>query len=235
MGKFFVPARGAEDWRALLADPKKHWKPGYSAMALAQSWQVADSFPSEVKRVFQRSGNELMANLNMLMAFPEYKVSFPPYRARPSQNDIFVLAKSGTDLVTITVEGKVSEPFDLTVAEWEFAASEGKVTRLKFLREILGLQNKHIPHIRYQLLHRAASAIILAERFNSTNAMMLVHSFNQLQPKYDEGYGDYCNFLELYGLAGAMNAITQPVKMNNINMFFGWIRGRSKYLELIES
>ena len=69
-----------------------------------------------------------MANLNLLLAFPEYKVSIPPYKGRPSQNDIFVLAKSGSDLVTITVEGKVSEPFDLTVAEWALNASEGKVT-----------------------------------------------------------------------------------------------------------
>ena len=30
-----VPARGVNDFRALLADPEKHWKPEYSAYEIA--------------------------------------------------------------------------------------------------------------------------------------------------------------------------------------------------------
>ena len=70
------------------------------------------------------------------------------------------------------VEGKVSEPFDKTIAEWREDNSEGKHIRLKFLLDELGLEeNKQINTIRYQLLHRTVSAIIEAEKFKAENAL----------------------------------------------------------------
>jgi hypothetical protein len=47
--------------------------------------------------------------------------------SKPSQNDIFILARSDTDLVSIAVEGKVDEPFGgmvrATVAEATYLLS----------------------------------------------------------------------------------------------------------------
>ena len=47
-------------------------------------------------------------------------------------------------------------------------------------------------HSKYQLLHRTASAIIEAERFNANHALMLVHSFSLA----NEWYGDF-EFIKL--------------------------------------
>ncbi len=73
-----------------------------------------------------------------LLALPEYQVPLPG-GARPSQNDIFILARSDIDLVTIAVEGKVKEPFGPTISEWLIKASSGKHVRLKFIQDLLEL------------------------------------------------------------------------------------------------
>jgi len=75
-----------------------------------------------------------------LLIFPEWKVSLPG-GSRSSQNDIWVLAKSQPDLISIAVEGKVDEPLDRTVGEWKVGASGGKGTRLAYLTEVLGLRH----------------------------------------------------------------------------------------------
>jgi hypothetical protein len=105
------------------------------------------------------------------------------------------LARSTGKLVSITVEGKVSEPFGPTVQEWRTEASSGKSQRLTFLCEQLGIQSAVPDALRYQLLHRAASAVIEAKRFSATDAVMLVHSFSQSS----EWFQDYAAFVSLLG------------------------------------
>jgi len=77
MSKFYIPSNSPEDWKSLLADPDKHWRTGYSAKALAYSWQEAGDFPHSVKKVFKASGIKLFQFIEMLIALPEYKVSLP--------------------------------------------------------------------------------------------------------------------------------------------------------------
>jgi hypothetical protein len=139
VNKIFIPATKPEDWQPFLAEPDKHWKTGYSAKALANCWQEANDFPECVKKVFRKSGIELFQDIKLLLTFPEYQVVLPG-GARPSQNDIFVLARGNDQLVSIMVEGKVSEHFGKTIDEWRRDNSEGKQTRLKFLLEQLGLE-----------------------------------------------------------------------------------------------
>jgi len=227
MNKIFIPANKPEDWKLLLAEPDKHWKTGYSAKALAYSWQEANGFPECIKNVFEKSGIELFQNIELLLAFPEYKVPLPG-GSRPSQNDIFILAKGNNQLVSIMVEGKVSEPFGKTIVEWEEDNSEGKHTRLKFLLEKLGLEeNNQIDTIRYQLLHRAASAIIEAKRFKARNALMIVHSFS----KSNEWFDDYSQFLALFGLNAEPDSLVFAKNINGIGLYFSWVKGDEKYLD----
>ena len=113
-----------------------------------------------------------------MLAIPEYQVDLPGGK-RPSQNDLFVLARAKDEqLVAIMIEGKVAEPFGPTLEGWLKGGSKGKQTRLKFLCDMLGLSNEPPSHVRYQLLHRTASAIIESKRFNAKYAMMIVHSFS---------------------------------------------------------
>jgi len=168
MSKFFIPTNSPEDWRLLLAEPDKHWKTGYSAKALAYCWQEANDFPHSVKKVFKNSGIKLFQDVELLLAFPEYKVPLKPYRSRPSQNDIFILAKGNDQLISIAVEGKVDESFGEIIDDWKLHDMGGKKVRLKFLCEVLQLDVNKIDHIRYQLLHRTASAVIEAKKFNAS-------------------------------------------------------------------
>ena len=86
MPHIHVPARSADDWTQLLADPAKHWRTGYSARTLAHSWQNADGLPKEVKEAFV--GNEHLAGIQLLLALPEHQVPLVG-GSRPSRNDIW--------------------------------------------------------------------------------------------------------------------------------------------------
>ena len=108
---------GPASWQALLADPTKHWRTGYSARTLAHAWESADGFPPEVSIAFAKSEDPLLANLEPLLAVPEFKVSLPGGE-RASQNDVFVLARSSAGPVAIMVEGKVNESFGPTLEDW---------------------------------------------------------------------------------------------------------------------
>jgi hypothetical protein len=78
----------------------------------------------------------------------------------------------------------VDEPFAQLLGDWLVNASPGKLTRLAFLCNVLGLEERTLPHdIYYQLLHRTASAVIEAKRFKTDLAVMLVHSFSPILPE----------------------------------------------------
>lgn len=230
MSKFFIPANRPEDWASLLAEPNKQWKTGYSAKALAYCWQQANGFPAEVKKVFRDSGISLFSNVEMMMAFPEYKVSLPGGR-RASQNDIFVLAKGEGQLISITVEGKVDEPFGEVVSEWKLNDMGGKQERLMFLCDQLGISSSSVENIHYQLLHRAVSAIIQANYFGAKNALMLVHAFRKTKEKYNESFQAYCKFLNLFDKPGKENAIVSLKRLDLVDLYVGWVKGKNKYLE----
>jgi len=222
---FYRVIDSPEDWKPLLADPEKQWRTGYSAKALAYCWQESKDFPSEVRQVFCRSGIEIFQDVEILLGFPEFKVALLGGR-RASQNDIFILAKGAGQLVSITVEGKVSEPFGDTVAEWKARAGRGKETRLKYLCHLLGLEPASVDHIRYQLLHRTASALIEANKFGAPNALMLVHSFSG----EDEWFDDYQKFLALLGLTGEADSVVFAKSIRGVNLYLGWVRGNKRYL-----
>lgn len=220
MTRIYVPASSAEQWAQFLADPVKHWRLGYSARTLAYSWQEAAGFPAEVASVLASQ----FAAVELLLALPEHKVPLPG-GSRSSQNDIWVLARSEGKLISIAVEGKVSEPFGPTVQEWETESSSGKSERLMYLLALLGLSS--IPDTtRYQLLHRTASAIIEAQRFNAAHAVMLVHSFSQS----GEWFQDYAAFVSLMGGNATENSMVPVGSRSGVSLHLAWVRGNARYL-----
>jgi len=227
MSKFMTPAENPEQWKQLLAEPDKQWKTGYSAKSLAYCWQEANDFPYEVKKAFRSSGINLFNNAEIVVAFPEYKVPLPGGH-RASQSDIFILAKGNEQLISIMVEGKVNEPFGETVIEWKAKEGKGRKPRLRYLCDLLGLNNNDVEPIRYQLLHRTASALIEAKKFNAPNALMLVHSFSKDNMWFD----DYCKFLALFDVKGVADSLVFGKNIDTIDLYFGWVKGNSKYLEV---
>jgi hypothetical protein len=224
MSKILIPAQSPEDWKQFLAEPEKHWKKGFSARSLAYCWQKADGIPSDVLEVLSQVSS--LKNLKTVFAIPEHKVPLPGGSA-PSQNDVWVLAETKETLISITVEGKVSEPFGPSVGEWYQSKTSGKEKRLRFLCTELGLSFPPPPQLRYQLLHRTVSAVIEAKRFRTNEAVMVVHSFS----RSNEWVEDYKYFLSLFGLNGEVNKAVSVAIPNGINLSFAWVHGEANCLQ----
>jgi Domain of unknown function (DUF6946) len=230
MTKIVIPTTSADDWQRVLAEPDKQWRSGYSAKALAHCWQSADDFPGSVRAVFESSDFAHFHRLTMLLGIPEHRVPLPGGR-RASQTDLFVLAKATNgDLVTITVEGKVAEPFGPLVSEWLVAdargPSAGKLERLAFLCDRLALGEDDCKSVRHQLLHRTASALIEAERFNARHALMLVHSFSETHAWFD----DYAGFVRLLGADAAVDSLVRVGERRGVDLYIGWVTGEADFL-----
>jgi hypothetical protein len=223
LSKVYIPATRADQWAQFLAEPVKHWRTGYSARTLAHSWQEADGFPLEVWAAL--AAHPGFAGIELLLALPEHQVHLPG-GSRPSQNDIWVLARAGNDLVSIAVEGKVAEPFGPTLEEWLDGASSGKAARFAFLRTALGLPEQVPGTVRYQLLHRSASAVIEAKRFGAAHAVMLVHSFGQAHQWFE----DYAAFAALFGAEVAVDRVVSVGERDGVQLHLGWVCGDAKYL-----
>ncbi|MGI4758796.1 MAG: DUF6946 family protein [Janthinobacterium lividum] len=95
---------------------------------------------------------------------------------RNSQTDLMVVAGIGRELAMIAVEGKAEESFAEIVSVWNNSA--GKQQRLEHLCNTLHIDPAQAGPLRYQLLHRTASALYEAERYRSRHALMVVHSFS---------------------------------------------------------
>lgn len=219
---------GPADWQALLADPNKQWQSGYSAKTLACCWEAADGFPPEVAQVLNRSDSHLLEGLTPILAVPEFKVPLPG-GGHPSQNDIFVLARSAAGPVSIMVEGKVDESFGPTVKEWLVQASAGKQKRLRFLVRSLGLGSQPQGAIRYQLLHRAVSAILTGEQYHAVAAILVVHSFSK--KKGQAGWPDYQAFARLFGVDAVQGMVHRLSLGSSIPLFGVWVVGDQSYLQ----
>ncbi len=226
MPRFFAPADAPADWKQLLAKPDLHWKTGYSARSLAYSWTEARGFPTEVQAVFDQPESVCLHDMEFLIGIPEHDVPLPGGQ-RPSQNDIFVLAKGSDGLVSIAVEGKVSESFDLPVDRRFAEPTPGQSARLEFLLKLLELDRDAVGGIGYQLLHRTASCVLEARRFGARHAVMLVHSFSQDL----EHFEDYAAFVDLYGQAAEANQLIEVRRFGDVTLYLGWVVGSAEYLD----
>lgn len=219
MKRIYIPTTSADDWRRHLADPAKQWRSGYSARELAECWEKAEGFPPEFIELFARSENPALNQMELLLAIPEYQVTLPG-GGHPSQNDLFILARAGDGrLAAIMVEGKAAEPFGDTLGSWLEGASRGKQRRLRYLWQLLGLAAEPPLHIRYQLLHRTASAVLEAERFGAGYALMIVQSFN---PEH-RWLEDYQAFIKLFSANGGENELVELSCRNDICLHAGWV------------
>lgn len=223
--KIYIPTKSPEDWQEHLARKDKHWKSGKSAWALAHSWQAAAGFPPEIAALFSTSNAPAFQEVEILLAIPEYKVYLPPHPGHASQNDLFVLAKAADGgLISITVEGKVSETFGPTLGGW--MKSAGKELRWKFLKEKLGLSTEPSQTVRYQLFHRLASAIIEAEKFNAKYAVMIIQSFSRERV----GWDDFSTFVTLFSTRAEVGQLVHLTDLIDISVYTGWVEGKPGFL-----
>lgn len=226
MKRIFVPTQSAEDWKRLLAKPELHWKAGYSAMSLALSWEAAHpKVPAEVESALRSARNPLLTYADLLLALPEYQVDLPG-GSRPSQTDVLAILRGTAGLVTVAVEGKVDEAFGPTVGEKLADPSPGVVKRMNALKGRLGLTS--IPDgIRYQLMHRTVSALLVAEEFGAAATVMLVQSFSPTDMWFD----DFEAFAELLGVQCAIGEVVRVPLDVGTPLFIGWCKGDQAFRE----
>ncbi|HTS12010.1 MAG TPA: hypothetical protein VMH00_07830 [Candidatus Limnocylindrales bacterium] len=196
-----------------------HWKQGYSAKALADSWYRANGgFPPAVKAVLASVADYEAAEL--IDGFFEREVELGT-AGRNSQTDLMILTRLGNQIGILAVEGKGEESFGPFVDEWK--DSSGKQRRLDGLCKTLRLDELKAGSLRYQLLHRTASAIYEAQRYCCRHAMMLVHSFSSKR----SGFEDFKAFSQSMGIQVAQPGQCSSSKIcENVSVRLAWVADR---------
>ena len=226
MKRIFVPTRGGSDWQRLLAKPKLHWKKGASAMTAAAAWEAAAGrLPPEIAALLSSSAQPALVDLKLLAALPEWEVVLKGGETT-SNTDVLVLCRNALGLCVVAVEAKVLEDFGPLLREKRASPSQNQESRLAYLHELLKVKSFD-DNVRYQLLHRTASAVLTAQEFHASTAVMLVHAF--ATPA--ERQGDFKAFC----LAMTATEVTPGVyKVPNFEqpaLYLAWCAGDEKYRE----
>ena len=224
MKRIYTPSQGTGSWQALLAEPTLHWKRGASAMELAVSWELAaksdSGLPQQVAEVLAR--HPATAGAQLLFAVPEHRVALPG-GSRPSQTDLWAVLKVPDGWASVAVEGKAGEPFGPSIGEWLQEASPGKTTRLDALRRTLGLETEPLPHLRYQLFHRSASAASEALRLGAKTAVVLVQNFRADTTCWP----DFEAFVSQFEVTAQRGSICEATCPGVERLLFAWVDCRT--------
>jgi hypothetical protein len=227
MKRIFVPTESGRDWKRLLAKPDLHWKPGRSAMSVAGCWEdAADRLPVEIATALERSGDPDLEDAQLLLAVPEWEVVLPG-GVTTSHTDVLALVRNERGLIAMAVEAKVDEEFGPTVGEKRRNASDGQTARLAFLEQVLRLEQPAPDALRYQLLHRTASAILAARSFHAHVAVMLVQSFSATS----RWRQDFLSFCQVLGVAESGVGAAVVPGHEAPRLFIGWCAGDRRFCE----
>ena len=199
-----------------------HWKEGRSAKSLVDQWWSANGLPPTISRILDQADDWRGAEL--VDAFVERCTNLDDGRPSHSQSDVLAVVGIGVRLGIVVIEAKVDEGFDKTVDEWRSGGGAGKVARLAKLCTRLGLDPDAVGPLRYQLLHRTASAVIEAKRYRSAQAVMIVQSWSAQA----DGFDDYQRFFAALGVnvlhPGTLSA---PIDVDGVALRTAWSAERS--------
>jgi hypothetical protein len=228
MKRIFVPTRTGAEWQLLLAKPKIHWKQGASAMTAAAAWEsAAERLPAEITQRLESTTEPLLKGQRLLVALPEWPVALPG-GATTSSTDILAICRNDLGLCVIAVEAKVVEDFGPLLATKRAESSTGQGDRLAYLHSLLGVEHFD-DSIRYQLLHRTASAILTAREFHASVAVMLIHAFDTpaTQRLEFEAFRQALHAREIARLIYHVDQVRKPA------LFLAWCDGDPSFRHLL--
>ena len=188
------------------------------------SWaQAATDFPPKVRAVLATAPEYLRAEL--VDGFFEREVDLLT-PGRNSQTDLMVVTGISERLAIIAVEGKAEESFDLLVEDWN--QTKGKRVRLEHLCKTLLLDSSRVGSLRYQLLHRAWSAVNEAKRYRCSDALLLVHSFSPTHRWFD----DFAAFTAAMGQPlSKPDTCSLPRVYEGISLRFAWVSDTASIIQ----
>jgi hypothetical protein len=208
-----VPIEKLDNARALHSDV--HWKRGRSAYETSFSWLRARGVPTKVRSVLDAAVE--WRNAELLAGFFEHATALDT-QAGPSYTDLLAICGLEGGLGILAVEGKAGETFGQLVSEWR--DSPGKEARYAWACELFGVDAKDCSILRWQLFHRAASAVLEAKRFRAAHAVVLVHDFSGVCSSAP----DFLAFADTVGLAGAAtDALSAPKVVDGVSLRLGWV------------
>lgn len=214
-----------EDWVEVVS--ARHYKKDHSAFEVAQKWRnVGYRLPEPIASIFQNSGVSGLRGIEILQVYAEYPVFLTDSFKSPSKCDLMIFCRSPlASKIVIAVEAKCMETFSERVTNWIRAPDSStnrrqrklfqspnplvdrKVDRLDALNKVLSLQISTDSEIRYQLLHRTASAILTARQTFADIAIVLIQAFTQS----DANFSDFVDFCRVLGIrAPEKDAILGP-------------------------
>lgn len=236
MNRLYVPTLGPTDWRRLLADPGKQWEPRKSALEMAVCWESARrssrGLPKEVAAALDST--PALQGAELVLGLPEHQVSFEG-GGHASQNDLWALLRTGDRFISMAVEAKAGEKLDELVKDWLLKTGKRsrKPERLAALQKRLGITERDVSEIRYQLLHRTGSALKEAERFRAGIAVVLVQTFNREADQ--ASWNDCMRFGELLGTElceGTFSLVGVDV---GIPLYIGWVSSPPAGLDRLQA
>lgn len=200
-----------EDWVDVVT--KRHYKTGHSAYECAHKWKTVKSeFPEPIASILRKASQSILRDLKICQIQAEYAVYLDVHTS-PSKNDLLLFCESQKgQKVVIAVEAKCDESFAQPIRDWLCTADlpnprsqrkmfneekqpvERKLRRLAFLNEVLSQNFGSDSAIRYQLLHRFASAILTARQTFARAGIMLVEAFTQSDRNFKD-FQDFCAVL----------------------------------------
>ena len=222
--KFFVFAKGKtipivqpEDIKPYLAAQDYHWGEGYSAYELSYRWMDAEGIPDSVDSVLSQSSS--LGRARLINGFFEYQVGLNT-RGHASQTDLMAFLDTENGAAVLAIEGKVREGFGLSVGTWN--KTDGKDDRICSLCDLLGLFYDDLVclNVKYQLVHRTASAVLEGQRRGIHRAVMLVHSFDPS----NSHFGDFQCFTDFFGsTVKGPGQISEFKTVGGVELSFAWV------------
>jgi len=168
----------------------------------------------------------LLLGQQLLVALPEWQVPLPG-GITTSNSDILAICRNELGLCIIGVEAKVLEDFGPLVSSKRAEPSAGQGERLAYLHALLGVE-RFDDAIRYQLLHRTASALLTAREFHAATAVMMVQAFDTPAAQR----ADFEMFRMAMGAREVAPLIYKVDSFTGPSLFLAWCDGDSRFRDV---
>jgi len=96
--------------------------------------------------------------------------------------------------------------------------------RLSYLHKLLRVEHFD-DAVRYQLLHRTASALLTAQQFHAVAAVMLVHAFDTPAPQR----ADFLVFVQAMKATQVAPLVYRVQSFEKPSLYLAWCAGDSKF------